>query len=297
MPSPQHEAVVAMLQAQPIPAEIPEPQVLRSMFEMMAAMFPVPEGVRQTRIDAGGVAAEWIEMPGSSAERIVLYLHGGGYVIGSIQTHRSLVARIARDAGARCLAVEYRLAPEHPFPAALDDALAAYRFLVGSGISPAQIVIAGDSAGGGLTLATLLALRDAGEPLPAGAVCLSPWTDLEGTGASHSDPSIDDPMINLPGLRAMGRLYGGNNVSEALVSPVHADYRGLPPLLVFVGTREMLLDDSRRVVAKAKEAGVDVTLVEREGLIHVWPMFGDSIPEAADAVEQIGQFVKARTAR
>ena len=293
MPSPQHEAIVQMLQSQPLPSEPPSPAALRIYFENLTSAFPIPEGAKCSAVDAGGVPAEWIEMPEATAGRVVLYLHGGGYVIGSISTHRSLIARIARDSGARCLAIDYRLAPENPFPAALEDATKAYRFLVASGIAPRDIVIAGDSAGGGLTLATLLALRDAGDALPAAAVCLSPWTDLEGTGASHFDPNIGDPMINLPGLQLMGQLYAGARTSDPLASPLLADFRGLPPLFILVGTREMLLDDSLRVADKARAAGVEVTLEKGEGLIHVWPLFGDGVPEAADAVKRIGDFIRA----
>ena len=294
MPSPQHEAIIAMLQSQPLPSEMPSPQELRVFFEAMASAFPVPDGAKSTTSQLGGLPGEWIEMPESSPDRVVLYLHGGGYVIGSINTHRSLVARIARDAGARCFALDYRLAPEHPYPAAVEDAVGAYRALVASGIAPASIVIAGDSAGGGLTLATLLALRDAGDALPAAGVCLSPWTDLEGTGESHADPAINDPMVNLPGLQWMGQLYAGAKIREPLASPLHADFRGFPPLYILVGTREMLLDDSLRVAGKARAAGVPVMLERGEGLIHVWPMFGDTVPEAADAVKNIGAFVRTR---
>lgn len=294
MPSPQHEAIVAMLQSQPLPMEMPSPEMLRSFFEAMASSFPVPDGAKSTPAEMGGVPGEWIEMPGSSADRVVLYLHGGGYVIGSIHTHRSLVARIARDACARCFALDYRLAPEHPWPAAVDDAVSAYRALVQSGISPSRIVVAGDSAGGGLTLATLLSLRDAGDALPAAGICLSPWTDLEGTGASHADPNIHDPMVNMPGLQWMGQLYGGANVRDPLASPLYGDFRGLPPLYIQVGTREVLLDDSLRVAHRARAAGVPVLLEKGEGLIHVWAMFGDDVPEAADAVKNIGAFVRAR---
>lgn len=294
MPSPQHEAIVAMLQSQPLPTEVPTPEMLRAFFEAMASTFPVPDGVRCTAAEMGGVPGEWVEMPESEADRVVLYLHGGGYVIGSLATHRSLVARIAREARARCFSVDYRLAPENPYPAAVEDAVAAYRALLASGIAAGRIVVAGDSAGGGLTLATLLALRDAGDALPAAAVCLSPWTDLVGTGGSHSDPGIHDPMVNLPGLMLMGQLYAGANVNDPLASPLHADYRGLPPLYIQVGTREMLLDDSVRVAAKARAAGVPVLLERGEGLIHVWPMFGDEVPEALDAVRNIGAFIRAR---
>jgi len=294
MPSPQHEAIVSMLQGQPLPAEIPTPEVLRAFFEAMASTFPVPDGVKCTPAKMGGVAGEWVEMPESEPDRVVLYLHGGGYVIGSLNTHRSLVARIAREARARCFSLDYRLAPEHAYPAAVEDAVAAYRGLVASGVARGRIVVAGDSAGGGLTLATLLSLRDAGDALPAGAVCLSPWTDLEGTGGSHADPDIHDPMVNLPGLQLMGQMYAGTSVRDSLASPLHADFRGLPPLYILVGTREMLLDDSLRVAAKARAAGVPVLLEKGPGLIHVWPMFGDDVPEAAEAVRNIGAFVRTR---
>jgi monoterpene epsilon-lactone hydrolase len=294
MPSPQHESIVEMLRGQVLPSELPAPQELRAMFEAMASAFPAPAGTKVTPATIGGITGEWIEAPTSDPSRVVLYLHGGGYVIGSVNTHRSLVARIARDARARCFAIEYRLAPEHPYPAAIDDAVAAYRGLVASGIAPSRIVIAGDSAGGGLTLATLLSLRDAGDEMPAAGVCLSPWTDLEGTGTSHSDPAIDDPMIQLAGLQEMGRMYAGKSVRDALASPIHADFRGLPPLFILVGTREMLLDDSMRVAELARAAGVPVMLERGEGLIHVWPMFGDEVPEAASAVANIAAFIRTR---
>jgi acetyl esterase/lipase len=292
MPSPQHDAIVQMLAAQPRPEKTPTIQETRAGFEAMASLFPVPDGVRSEKLDAGGVPAEWIEMPGAQRGRSLLYLHGGGYVLGSIDTHRSLIARIAAAAKARCLAIDYRLAPEHPFPAAVEDATRAYRWLLAQGQEPSRLAIAGDSAGGGLTLATLLALRDARTPLPAAAVCLSPWTDLEGTGASATDPSIGDPMITADGLRATGRDYiGKGDPKNPLAAPLHGDYRGLPPLLIQVGTREILLDDSTRVAAKAKAAGVDVTLERGEGLIHVWHFFGADVPESIAAIARIGEFL------
>lgn len=293
MPSPQHEAIVEMLSSRPLPSRPPSPAALRTFFESMTSMFPVPDGMKCTPDEVGGVRGEWIEMPESKDDRVVLYLHGGGYVIGSVNTHRSLVARIAREAGARCFSLDYRLAPENPYPAAVEDAVAAYRGLVASGIAPGDIVVSGDSAGGGLTLATLLSLRDAGDALPAAAVCLSPWTDLVGTGASHNDPEIRDPMINLPGLQLMGQLYAGAHASDPLASPLHADFHGLPPLYILVGTRELLLDDSVRVADKAREAGVPVLLEKGAGLIHVWPLLGDAVPEAADGVKNIGAFIRA----
>jgi acetyl esterase/lipase len=225
---------------------------------------------------------------------VILYLHGGGYMLGSIHTHRELVSRLSRAAGARGLLIDYRLAPEHPFPAAVDDALAAYRFLLSGGIEPRRIAIAGDSAGGGLTLATLLALRDAGDPLPAAGVGLSPWTDLEGLGASAQPGAVDDPLLTLAGLREMAGRYAPGALRNPLASPVHGSYRGLPPLLLQVGTREILLDDSTRVAERARAAGVDVTLEKWDGLIHVWQLFGSEIPEARQAVQAIGDFLRKR---
>ena len=299
MPSPQHEAIVQMLlaQMQQRPAKPPTPEEMRAGFALMAAALPVPPEARSLRVDAGGVPAEWVEMPGSVPGRSILYLHGGAYVVGSPDTHRSLVARIAAATNARCLAINYRLAPEHPFPAAVDDAVAAYRWLLAQGQEPSRVVVAGDSAGGGLTLATLLALRDTGLPLPGAGVCLSPWTDLEGTGASATDPRVGDPMIDAEGLRGSGRLYlGGADPKHPLAAPLHADYRGLPPLLIQVGTREILLDDSTRVAEKAKAAGVDVTLERGEGLIHVWQFFGTDVPESVAAIARIGEFVAKHAA-
>lgn len=291
MPSPQHEMVVQMLTARPRPAA-PTVAETRAGFEQLAQLFPLAADVTHENVSAGGVPAEWVGVPESRPDRAVLYLHGGGYVIGSPNTHRELASRIARATRARALVIDYRLAPEHPFPAALEDALAAYRWLVGTGVRPERIVVAGDSAGGGLTLATLLALRDAGGPLPAAGVCMSPWTDLEATGASAQPGGADDPLIDIPGLLEMGKHYAAANLRHPHAAPLHASYRGLPPLLIQVGTREILLDDSKRVAAKAKEAGVDVTIEAWDGLIHVWQLFGPNVPEAQQAVARIGEFAQ-----
>lgn len=296
MPSPQHEAVVQMLENQERPDAPPTLQETRAGFETMAGLFGSPDGLRSESVDAGGVPAEWVDMPASRADRLVLYLHGGGYVIGSLATHRGLVGRIAQESGARGLSIDYRLAPEHPFPAALEDAVSAYRFALASGFEPSRIVIAGDSAGGGLTLATLLALRDAGERLPAAGICMSPWADLEGNSGSARSPETRDPMIQLEGLQEMGRHYLGDaDPKHPHASPVHASYEGLPPLFLLVGTRELLYDDSTRVAEQARASGVDVTLEVGEGLIHVWPFFGDQMPESVESVARIGDFVRKHT--
>ena len=294
MPSQQHEMVVQMLQAQPRP-ENPTIAESRAGFERLAEMFPLAADVKAEAVDAGGVPSEWVRVPESREDRVILYVHGGGYVLGSLATHRSLVSRLARASHTRALSVDYRLAPEHPFPAAVDDATAAYRWLLGTGVEASRVVIAGDSAGGGLTLATLLALRDAGDPLPAAGVCLSPWADLEGTGASAQPGGADDPLLELEGLCEMGRHYtASGDPRHPHAAPIYADYTGIPPLLIQVGTRELLLDDARRVADKARAAGVDVEIEEWEGLIHVWQMFGDGMPEAVDAVNNIGEFVRKR---
>jgi len=286
--------IVQMLASRPavVGASVEES---RAGFEQLAQMFPLAADVRHEPVDAGGVPAEWVSVPESRADRVILYLHGGGYVIGSPSTHRELASRIARATRARALVLDYRLAPEHPFPAAVEDALAAYRWLLGTGVAPASISVAGDSAGGGLTLATLLALRDRKQPLPACGVCMSPWTDLEGTGRSAQPGGADDPLLKLEGLREMGLHYAKASLRDPLAAPLHADYRGLPPLLIQVGTRELLLDDSTRVAGKAKAAGVDVTLEPWDGLIHVWQLFGPNMPEAVQAVERIGEFTRKHT--
>jgi acetyl esterase/lipase len=292
MPSEQHEAAVRMLQERPVP-ESPTIEEMRAGFELLMSVFRTPDDVAREPVDAAGVPAEWLSAPGAREDRAILYLHGGGYVIGSINTHRELASRIARASQSRALLINYRLAPEHPFPAGLEDATAAYRWLCSSGLEPGRIVVAGDSAGGGLTLATLLALRDAGEPLPAAGVCLSPWADLEGIGDSARPGAVDDPLVQLDGLVEMGERYlGGADPHDPLAAPIYADYAGLPPLLIQVGTREILLDDATRVAARARRAGVEVTLEPWDGLIHVWHAFGPEVPEAKEAVARIGEFVR-----
>jgi acetyl esterase/lipase len=246
---------------------------------------------------AAGVEAEWIVPPTVSGDRVILYLHGGGYTAGSIVTHRAMVARIARVSDARALLINYRLAPENPFPAALDDSISAYRWLLEQNLSPRRIVIAGDSAGGGLTLATLVALRDRGLPMPACAVPISPWTDLEGTGVSVRTRAAADPMVTADGLGPSARSYAGTrSLRDPLVSPLYADYRGLPPMLIQVGDAEILLDDSTRVAARAKVAGVDVDLEVWDDMIHVWHVFAKILPEGQAAIDKVGAYVRARTA-
>jgi acetyl esterase/lipase len=296
MASQEFYAVVEQLRARPIAPEGVGVEEIRAGFESMAQ--PVPEGVQIETVDANGVPAEWVTPPGAAEDRVILYVHGGGYVIGSLNTHRLLVAEIARSAGARALSLDYRLAPEHPFPAAVDDAVAGYRWLLANGVQSEKIVIAADSAGGGLTLATLLALRDAGEPLPAAAVCISPWVDLEGIGESMTSKADVDPMVQKEPLQQMAAWYlNGADPRSALAAPLYADLRGLPPLLIQVGTSETLLDDSIRITERAREAGVDVMLEPWEEMIHVWQIFFPAVPEARSAVERIGEYIRQHTAQ
>jgi acetyl esterase/lipase len=269
--------------------------------QMRAAMEKVAERVAKDvtceALTAGGVPAEWVVAPGATRDRVILYLHGGGYVMGSINTHRAMIARISRAARAKALALEYRLAPEHPFPAAVEDATAAYRWLLAQGYPAGKIVIAGDSAGGGLTLATLFALRDAETPLPAAAVPISAWSDMEGTGASIKTRASRDPMVAAGMLFNLAKAYVGDaDPRTPLASPLHGDYHGLPPMLMHVGDAEILLDDTTRVAEKAKAAGVKVDLEVWDDMVHVWHVFAKILPEAQQAIDRIGRYVIERTA-
>ncbi|MBI2914121.1 MAG: alpha/beta hydrolase [Chloroflexi bacterium] len=293
MASPQLNALVQTLRSRPIHGDVGSIQETRAAFEMMASLFRLPPDVQRQAVDAGGVPGEWISAPAALDRRVILYLHGGGYVEGSVNTHREMVSRIARAAGARALAIAYRLAPENPFPAAVEDAVAAYRWLLAGGERPAGIVIAGDSAGGGLTVATLVALRQAGEPLPAAGVCLSPWVDMEGLGESMTSRAEVDPMVQREALLQSAKAYlGGADPRSPLAAPLYADLTGLPPLLIQVGTAETLLDDATRLAKKAREAGVDVTLEPWDDMIHVWQIFAAMLPEAQQAIDRIGEFVR-----
>ncbi|CAG9237889.1 6-hexanolactone hydrolase [Paraburkholderia caribensis] len=235
---------------------------------------------------------EWLTRVDGRHTATILYLHGGGYYFCSPQTHRAASFGLASRSGARVFSLDYRLAPEHPFPAALDDALAAYRRLLEDGTKPDSIVIAGDSAGGGLALATLVALRDAGEPLPAGAILFSPWTDLAATGASLQTNDGIDPMFHGPSIARAARLYLADTpATHPYASPLYAELKGLPPLFMQVGSTEVLLDDSRRVADKARAAGVDIDFEIWRKMPHVWQLWVPFIPEARRALDLAARFV------
>lgn len=266
---------------------------MRKGYDGLGDRYPTASDIALTPVSAGGVPAEWSQAPGADDSRAILYLHGGGYVIGSIASHRHLASELGRAAGARVLAVDYRLAPEAPFPAAVDDALAGYRFLLKSGIEPGSIAIAGDSAGGGLTVATLLAIRDAGLPQPACGFCISPWTDLEIAGSTMKSKAADDPMVQEPGVRAMAEAYlGGADPRAPLASPLHADLRGLAPLLIHVGSAETLLDDAIRLAGAAGAAEVPVRLEVWPEMLHVWHFFHPVLTHGRDAIASAGAYIR-----
>lgn len=293
MASEQLQAIIQTLRTRLAQQQNLDLKTARAAFEGAAAFFPTPQDVTCEKVDADGVPGEWIAAPGADSETVVYYLHGGGYSIGSINTHRQLIANISRAAGARAFAIDYRLAPENPFPAAIEDATKAYRWLLGRGVDPARVVIAGDSAGGGLTAATLLSLRDSGDPLPAAAVLISPWTDMEGLGESMKTKADVDPMIMPDASNGAASAYlGGADPRNPLASPIHADLSGLPPMLIQVGGSEVLLDDSTRLAAKAEADGVDVTLEEWDEMIHVWHFFAVMLPEGQQAINRIAEFVR-----
>ena len=268
----------------------------RVWYEGFMGQFPVPDDATFEQVGAGGVSAEWISVPEASDDRVVIYLHGGGYMIGSMRTHRVPLSYLSRVSGARVLGLNYRLAPEHPFPAAVEDSVAAYRWLVSQGIAPHRIVIGGDSCGGGLTLATLVALRYSGDPLPAAGISHSGWTDLANTGESFVTNAESDPLIDREMVDNMAATYlGDRSRTTPLASPFYADLRGLPPLLLQVGGAEVLLDDSIRFAERAKEAGVNVTLKVWDDMPHIWQCFASFLPEARQALDQCGEFVKKHT--
>ena len=255
---------------------------------------PVTRQLRFERVTAGSVPAEWFRGDGLDDRRVLLYLHGGGYSLGSIDSHRDLIARVCLATGAPALALDYRLAPEHRFPAQLEDARAAYRWLLERGFAPERVVVAGESAGGGLTLSLLVATRDAGDPLPAAAAILSPWVDLEASGTSLEANAPYD-YIHKKVLHAYARRFvRPHELRHPLAAPLHAELSGLPPLLVQAGGVEGLLDDARRIAHRAKEAGVKVTLDIAPDMIHAWHVFAGFLPEAQAAIDRTGEFLRSR---
>jgi epsilon-lactone hydrolase len=267
-------------------------ELARQRFRRMEWLVPPPPlGSRTDHLQIGGVPAAMISVRESRPDCSVLFLHGGAYTIGSFRNYGHFTWRIGRAARARVLAIDYRLSPEHPFPAALEDAMSAYRWLVERGSTPRRMLIMGDSAGGGLTLALLLKLRDEGAPLPTGAVAMSPWTDLALTGASLHTNAVRDPMVVASEVSRFAQMYLGDaDPRDPYVSPLYGDPRGLPPTLIQAGEDEVLLDDAIRMAQKMKGAGCDVELQVWSGMPHVFQLLVPVMPEANAAVEQIGAF-------
>ncbi|MGH9847011.1 MAG: alpha/beta hydrolase [Blastocatellia bacterium] len=267
----------------------------RVNFDQQGQQLPLPDGVTIEATIAGGVPAQWFRAKNVHTDAAMLYLHGGGYMVGSSTSHRHLIAVLGEAASVAVLAPDYRLGPEHPFPAAVEDAVSAYRHLTQSGIAPDRILIAGDSAGGGLTVATMVALRDRQLPLPAAGVCLSPWADLTNTAESYTTRAAVDPILSRERLDEMAAAYlQGQDARLPLASPVFADLTGLPPLLIQVGTDEVLFDDATRLDARAKAAGIEVRLEAWEEMIHVWHYFYPLLAEGREAIARVGEFVRAR---
>jgi len=267
----------------------------RARLDEVGSIWPVAADVKLTDIDLGGVGGEWSMVPGSDQGRVLIYFHGGGYCSGSIRSHRRLVSEAGRAAGIRTLAVGYRLAPEHPFPAPFDDALTAWRFVRRQGIAAAQIAVGGDSAGGGLTVALINRLREAGEEQPGCAWLVSPWTDLTMSGATLSSKDAVDPLIHKPYLEELAGAYlpAAIDRKDPRVSPLYADLRGFPPTLIQIGSDETLLDDSVRFAAVAGAADVAVTLEIWPHMIHAWPLWNAHLEDGRRALANAGAFMRA----
>jgi acetyl esterase/lipase len=283
--------IMKAIRAKP-PADIHE---ARAVLDQAFGEYKPASDVTVFEIDAAGVPCQWITAPDVPQDRLIIYFHGGAYAACSPTTHQDLISRLSRASGAAALGVDYRLAPEHPFPAAVDDAIAAYNWALGHGFEPSNIVLAGDSAGGGLVLSALLNARDAGVPLPAAGVCFSPWVDLECTGESMAANDHLDDFIKYGGLAARAESYlSGADPKNPLASALYADLHGLPPLLVHVGSAETLLDDSTRLASLAKEAGIDLTLKVWDDMVHVWQAFASILPEGQQSIEETGVFIRER---
>jgi acetyl esterase/lipase len=271
-------------------------QERRDLYEEGSKGAPPPDDLRFEPVDAAGVSCEWAVAPGATDDRVVLYLHGGAYCVCSPRTHRRLTGTLSRHTGARALVPDYALAPERPFPAAIEDAFAVYQWLIGR-VDPERVAVAGDSAGGGLTMALLLTLRDASVPLPACAVVISPWVDLEMSSESCTTKAAVDPMIQVPVLKEEADMYlNGQDIRNPLASPVYADLDRLPPLFIHVGGREVLLDDATRLYDRARACGVDATIEIEDEMFHVWHSMATLMPEGDKGVERVARYINEKLA-
>ncbi|MGB0552768.1 MAG: alpha/beta hydrolase [Alphaproteobacteria bacterium] len=265
----------------------------RATMDAWDKAYPVSDDVTVVSAKVAEVPVEWITAPNASEDAVLLFLHGGGYVIGSPDSHRHLVANLSEETGLQGLLVDYRLAPEDPFPAAVEDAISVYAALLTHGFEAEEIVVAGDSAGGGLVVAMMLAIRDANLPLPAAGICLSPWNDLTGTAKSLETNASVDPTVTKESLDFFaGEYLGEEDAQNPYASPLFGDFTGLPPLLIQVGSVEVLLDDAVVLAERAKEAGVSVTLEIWDEMIHVWHRYYPVLQEAREANARIGEYVR-----
>jgi acetyl esterase/lipase len=262
----------------------------RSYEEMFVRTAPPSPDVIIDEVLADSVPAEWTHTRESTG-KVIVFFHGGGFLVGSKRACRGFAGQLSAATRRRVFSIDYRLSPENPHPAALDDAMRAYRWLLEQKVAPADIVLAGESAGGGLAVATMMALRDSGVPLPACAVLISPWLDLAVTGDSAKPGASDDPLVSVATLRIMARLYAGEDTRAPLASPLYGNLAGLPPMLLMAGAYEMLRDDATRFVSRATQAGVRAELHMATGMVHIWPLIAPASPEAADALIRVRQFV------
>ncbi len=286
------DAIRALLSSKPRPVGWPE---RRKRIDEVGAVWPVADDAELTAVDVNGLYGEYSIVPGSDPSRVLMFFHGGGYCSGSIRSHRRLVTEAGRAAAMRTLAVDYRLAPEHPFPAAYDDALTAWRFLQKQGVPAAQIAIGGDSAGAGLTLGLIGRLRGAHEEVPACAWLISPWTDLTMSGATLVTKAAIDPLIHKEYLNELADAYlpAGVDRKDPRVSPLYADLRGFPAILIQAGSDETLLDDATRLAAQAGAADVAVTLQIWPRMIHAWPLWNAHLEDGRRALASAGSFIRA----
>jgi monoterpene epsilon-lactone hydrolase len=291
MSDPDIGAFRAKLASRPVITDIGE---RRKTMDARGLAYGLAADVSVEKVSANGVAAEWTSTPGAARDAAILYGHGGGYVIGSLDSHRHMVAELGRAANCVALALDYRLAPEHPFPAPVEDTVAAYRFLLAQGFKPERIAIAGDSAGGGLVVAAMVAIREAGLAQPGGGWCLSPWIDMEALGESMESRAAADPMVQKPGILDMARTYlGGGDPRSPLAAPLYADLAGIAPLLIQVGAAETLLDDAIRLAQRAGAADVRVDLQVWPEMVHVWPLFWPELTAGKRALDEAGAWIKA----
>lgn len=290
MPSAEHEGVVTWIRDNPIDRSMSWVEQ-RAFYDAMVGAIPLPDDIRIESVEVAGRPVDFLSVADADNSRVLLHLHGGGYVLGSNPMYREFGARLARATKVRVMLLDYRLAPEHPFPGALEDALAAYRYLLDQGVDPKKIAVSGDSAGGGLALVLARKLGETGEPVPAALICLSPWTDLAMTGESCIAGIIDDPMMDAGQLRGMADAYAGGDLLNPDVSPLYGSVEGLPPVMMMAGTRELLRDDSRRIRPMLEAAGVALDYFEGEGLVHVWPVMVPPAPESAEALARIAAFL------